>query len=121
MQFPSSNDVKYPYDTPAFPSHEAVWKYLDTFARESNVENLIRYHNFVNKVVLKKSGKWQVTVLRKNLPKNKQKETHVFDAVFVCTGINFEPKIPKIDGIDKFKGETLHSRDYRKPETFIGK
>ncbi|XP_031633746.1 dimethylaniline monooxygenase [N-oxide-forming] 3-like [Contarinia nasturtii] len=120
MIFPNVPPYTYPYGTPSYPSHEDVWKYLNSFAEEFHVKELIRYHHFVDKIVVKKNGKWEVTVLRKNLCKQKQKETHEFDAVFVCSGINFEKRIPNIEGACKFKGKTMHSRDYRIPETFIG-
>ncbi|XP_031633829.1 dimethylaniline monooxygenase [N-oxide-forming] 3-like [Contarinia nasturtii] len=118
MEFPN---YSYPNDTRSFPSHDVILKYLNSYAEKFHVKERIRFHHLVDKVSFNKSGKWHVTVLRKNLPKTKQTETHEFDAVFVCSGINFEKRIPKINGAKKFKGTTLHSRDYRTPEAFIGK
>ncbi|XP_031633747.1 dimethylaniline monooxygenase [N-oxide-forming] 3-like, partial [Contarinia nasturtii] len=119
-QYMAFDDYKHPNGTRPFLSHKLVFKYLNSYADKFHVRELIRFHHLVDKVVLMKCGKWHVTVLRKNLPKKKQKETHEFDAVLVCSGINFEKRIPKIDGASKFKGKIMHSRAYRKPETFVG-
>lgn len=62
--------------------------------------------------------KWTVKV------KDLQRDASVvesFDAVMVCNGHYFEPRIPKISGQDVFAGEQLHSHDYRVPEIFNGK
>lgn len=53
--------------------------------------------------------------------KSKQVFVEVFDAVMICNGHYFEPKMPKIEGDDLFKGDVLHSHDYRIPESFTGK
>ncbi|KAL6427274.1 hypothetical protein ACFW04_008689 [Cataglyphis niger] len=47
--------------------------------------------------------------------------TEAFDAIMVCNGHYFEPRIPKISGHDVFTGKQMHSHDYRVPEIFNGK
>ena len=44
-----------------------------------------------------------------------------FDAVLVCTGHHAEKHEPSFPGLADFKGEVLHSHDYREPSRFIGK
>jgi cation diffusion facilitator CzcD-associated flavoprotein CzcO len=62
--------------------------------------------------------KWTVKV--KDLQRNAI-IVESFDAVMVCNGHYFEPRIPNISGQDVFTGEQLHSHDYRVPEIFNGK
>lgn len=44
-----------------------------------------------------------------------------FDAVMVCNGHYFEPRIPNIPGQDIFTGKQIHSHDYRVPTAFNDK
>lgn len=41
--------------------------------------------------------------------------------LIVATGENAEPAVPDIEGLHSFKGQILHSSDYRSGETFQGK
>jgi cation diffusion facilitator CzcD-associated flavoprotein CzcO len=62
--------------------------------------------------------KWSVKV------KDLQRDTvaiELFDAVMVCNGHYFEPRIPNISGQNVFTGKQIHSHDYRVPEFFDGK
>lgn len=49
------------------------------------------------------------------------RHTNTFDAIILCNGHYNEPHVPKIPGIEKFKGIALHSHHYREPEMFDGK
>ncbi|KAM4574149.1 flavin-containing monooxygenase 5-like [Fundulus diaphanus] len=52
-----------------------------------------------------------------------QRETHVFDAVMVCTGHYTQPHLPLSDfpGIESFKGRYFHSWEYRSAKGLEGK
>ncbi|XP_075278568.1 dimethylaniline monooxygenase [N-oxide-forming] 4 isoform X3 [Opisthocomus hoazin] len=65
------------------------------------------------------SGQWEVVTETNGI-----QESHVFDAVMVCTGHFQEPYLPlaSFPGIEtRFKGRYLHSQEYRDPEAFRGK
>lgn len=62
--------------------------------------------------------KWSVKV--KDL-QNDRIVNEFFDAVMVCNGHYFEPRIPKISGRDIFAGKQIHSHDYRVPQIFKDK
>ena len=47
--------------------------------------------------------------------------TEAFDAVMVCTGHHSVPNIPEFPGAETFKGEVLHSHEYKDNERFRGK
>ena len=50
------------------------------------------------------------------------KDMHYSDKVVVAIGgMTSLPNIPIIGGIEKFKGISLHSRAFKKPEQFTGK
>jgi cation diffusion facilitator CzcD-associated flavoprotein CzcO len=55
-------------------------------------------------------------VIVKDLPRDELK-TFYFDHVLVCTGIS-TPLFPKIEGHKSFKGQVMHSRDYRNTKMF---
>ncbi|XP_072789003.1 dimethylaniline monooxygenase [N-oxide-forming] 4 isoform X1 [Taeniopygia guttata] len=65
------------------------------------------------------SGQWEVVTETHGV-----RESHVFDAVMVCTGHYQEPYLPlaSFPGIEsRFKGRCLHSREYRDVQDFRGK
>lgn len=62
--------------------------------------------------------KWSIKV--KDLVNGVEKVEY-FDAVMVCNGHYFEPYIPLVPGQKNFKGQQVHSHDYRVPETYEGK
>lgn len=58
-------------------------------------------------------------VIVNNLP-NSTVETNVFDAVMVCNGHYNTPAIPNYPGRNIYKGQQIHSHDYRCPDPFKG-
>lgn len=96
-------------------------------------KNINFLHNVETVKKCDKSGKWLVTVrggygcaagLRNKGfaadPKAKA-VTVPFDGVCVCAGTNNYSSLPKFKGQDKFKGNIIHSENYRNPEVFAGK
>jgi putative flavoprotein involved in K+ transport len=49
------------------------------------------------------------------------KEVYFSKSIIAATGTFRSPFIPKIDGLEKFSGEQLHSSAYRNADEFIGK
>lgn len=49
--------------------------------------------------------------------------TEVFDAVCVCSGHYDAPSIPPAEGLGQFRGTSMHSKEYDRPdvEAFVGK
>lgn len=114
MEYPHFH---YPEGTPSYPSHDIVWKYMNDYAKENKITNKIKF-NHVVKEVHPDGKKWKITVT--DLPK-KRNITKKFDAIFVCSGAFTKPIKPKISGAGKFKGEIIHSHQYRKPKNYEGK
>lgn len=103
--------------TETFPTHYVVWEYLNAYATHFNLTDVIKFHNLVEKVYSIRKNKWQI-VSKNFLTKNP--ETSVHDAIFVCNGFSSTPSMPNFKGEKSFKGKVLHSRKYRRPESFAG-
>lgn len=114
LEFP---DHFYPNGTIPFPTQPDILKYLYTYTERFNLDSHIKRNHQVIRVLPIENDKWQIIV--KDLAHDKF-ITQVYDAVFVCNGHFFSPRIPKIEGANEFKGRMLHSHDFRTAEAFHG-
>lgn len=48
-------------------------------------------------------------------------DEEVFDAVMVCSGLHNKSYIPSFPGMDEFKGDIVHSCDFKNGGKFAGK
>uniref|UniRef100_A0A452VCU4 Flavin-containing monooxygenase n=1 Tax=Ursus maritimus TaxID=29073 RepID=A0A452VCU4_URSMA len=64
------------------------------------------------------TGRWDVVVEAAG-----KQESHVFDGIMVCSGMYSDPFLPlqNFPGIKRFKGQYIHSWEYKSPEKFRGK
>lgn len=53
--------------------------------------------------------------------KNNKEQMEEFDFVMVCSGVNWDPNVANIPGLDGFPGEVIHSKEYRTWKYFEGK
>lgn len=83
---------------------------------------IFQFHSIVKNVEPKTSSdgafKWSLTY--ENL-KEKRDYTDTFDVVIVANGHFAATNIPKIPGVETFRGIMIHSHQYRVPEAFSGK
>ncbi|KAM6124542.1 dimethylaniline monooxygenase [N-oxide-forming] 4-like [Pterocles gutturalis] len=117
------SDFPCPEDFPNFLPHSLLLEYYRMYAQHFD---LLRHIHFKTTAVSVRkrpdfatSGQWEVVT-----ETNGVQESHVFDAVMVCTGHYQEPYLPlaSFPGIDtRFKGRYLHSQQYKDPEAFRGK
>ncbi|NWZ69448.1 FMO4 monooxygenase, partial [Acrocephalus arundinaceus] len=117
------SDFPFPEDFPSYLSHSLVLEYFRMYARHFNLLQHIRFQTTVLSVRkcpdFSSSGQWEVVTENDGV-----RESHVFDAVMVCTGHYQEPYLPlaSFPGIEnRFKGQQLHSREYRDVQAFRGK
>ncbi|XP_034540274.1 dimethylaniline monooxygenase [N-oxide-forming] 5-like [Notolabrus celidotus] len=103
--------------------HSEVLLYLRLYAEAFNLLRHIQFQMTVLSVRQRAdfavTGQWEV----ETESGQGQRETHVFDAVMVCTGHYTHPHLPLKDfpGIESFAGRYFHSWDYRSAEGLQGK
>ncbi|NXX93494.1 FMO4 monooxygenase, partial [Centropus bengalensis] len=117
------SDFPCPEDFPSYLPHSLLLEYFRMYARHFN---LLRHIHFKTTALSVRkhpdfttSGQWEVVTETDGV-----QELHVFDAVMVCTGHYQEPYLPLafFPGIDtRFKGQYLHSQEYKDVEAFRGK
>lgn len=81
-------------DLRRYPGHEEVLRYLQNFAREFGVDQVVRLHTEVLNVRLVESNKWKV----KSRKKDDVVEEETFDAVVVCNGHFSVPRLAQVPG-----------------------
>ena len=105
--------MRFPRGTSLFVSRERFLEYLHEYRRrfalpiesDTEVTSLDR-----------EDGHWRVGA---RVDANIQ--TLIADAVVVASGIISNPRIPKVPGLDEFRGEVRHSITYRRPDEVRGK
>jgi cation diffusion facilitator CzcD-associated flavoprotein CzcO len=102
-------DRPFPKGTPTFPSRDQVVQHLERHAAEEGLE--FRFGTEVGRID-RDGGRWLVTT-REGEVRSPQ--------VVVATGYENDPFIPDWPGRDRFDGELLHARDYRRPAPYAGK
>ena len=72
------------------------------------------------------SEKWRATIIRRKKGPNgqtsEQERTFIVNHVIFCTGMGSQdPPIPSLSGRDTFKGQILHSAQYKRALDYRGK
>ncbi|KAK1897146.1 Dimethylaniline monooxygenase [N-oxide-forming] 5 [Dissostichus eleginoides] len=117
------SDFPPPADLPNNMHHSEVLQYIRLYAQAFNLLQNIHFKTSVLSVRqtpdFAATGRWEVETERTEGPR----ETHVFDAVIVCTGHFSHPHLPLSDfpGIESFEGRYFHSWDYCNAEGLQGK
>ena len=64
------------------------------------------------------TGQWKLNI--KDLKSGKA-EIKIYDAVMICTGHHAEVNMPTFPGMEKFKGQIIHSHNYKDPTEYDDK
>ncbi|XP_069757926.1 uncharacterized protein [Narcine bancroftii] len=121
MGFP---DFPFEAHLPSFIHHTDVRSYLEKYTDHFEIQPHIKFLTHVEllRPVSGPTGdapvSWEVTSL--NL-KSHSRNLDRFDSIIVCNGHYSDPFIPHIPEIENFKGQTMHSHEYRVAEPFRGK
>lgn len=107
-------DFPMPSDYPDYPSHKHLAKYFQDYARHFDIYPLIQFRTLVKHCERNQDGTWTVTV-----EKNGETSSHQFDALVVCNGHHWLPRMPQYPG--QFDGEFIHSHEVKKFSRFAGK
>lgn len=101
-------------------THQQVLEYLQGYSAHFDLEKHIKFNTAVVEVSLNKNRdvtkKWKVVT---STPEDEKDFTDYFDYVLVCNGHNSVPYFPydNLTDFEKFKGNVLHSHNFRKPDT----
>lgn len=116
------SDFPMPEDFPNFLHNSKLLEYFRIFAKNFDLLKYIRFQTTVISVKkcpdFSSSGQWKVVT-----QSHGKEQSAVFDAVMVCSGHHILPHIPlkSFPGIERFKGQYFHSRQYKHPDGFEGK
>ncbi|KAM9689394.1 LOW QUALITY PROTEIN: flavin-containing monooxygenase 5 [Trichechus inunguis] len=116
------SDYPIPDHYPNFMHNSQVLEYFRMYAKEFDLLKYIQFKTTVYSVRKRPdfstSGQWDVVT-----ESDGKKEVNVFDGVMVCTGHHTNAHLPleSFPGIEKFKGQYFHSREYKNPEAFAGR
>ncbi|XP_054419263.1 flavin-containing monooxygenase 5 isoform X3 [Pteronotus mesoamericanus] len=116
------SDYPIPDHFPNFMHNSRVLEYFRMYAKEFDLLKYIKFKTTVCSVKkqpdFSTSGQWEVVTESEG-----RREVNVFDGVMVCTGHHTNAHLPleSFPGIETFKGQYFHSRDYKSPERFTGK
>jgi len=108
------DDFPMPADYPDYPSHRQLAGYFQSYARHFNLYPHIRFQTRVEFCEPASDGKWEVT-----FSAGGQRETETFDALAVCNGHHWNPRMPSYPG--NFSGQFLHSREVKQFGQFRNK
>lgn len=111
-------DFPFPKKYSHFLPHTKVLKYIHTYANHFSLKsNILFEHKVISVEPQHKenplTGNYIVTWNHKGEINKKE-----FNYVIICNGHYSVPYIPKIEGIEHFKGKILHSHNYRDPTLF---
>lgn len=100
--------VPFPKEYPRYPSREQVIAYLETYARQFQLEPRLRQRFTAARFV---DGAWHVET----------QDTHYAASnLVIATGYNRVPYLPHWQGEESFRGTVLHSSQYRNGREFQG-
>ena len=115
-QFP---DFPMPDRFPDYPSHYQVKEYFTSYARHFGLDERIAFSTDVVAVEPVGAGATWLVVTRDRLT-GEQVRTE-YAGVVIANGHNWNPKTPQYPGQDEFRGEIIHSADYKGADVLRGR
>ncbi|KAF0895839.1 hypothetical protein E2562_016571 [Oryza meyeriana var. granulata] len=109
-------------DARRFPCHAEFLRYIRDFCDAFGLMDVVRLNTRVLRVAMAPSVSSRDGWLRWTVrSKHGEVETEeVFDAVVVAVGHYSQPRLPTIDGMDRWRRRQLHCHSYRVPDSFHG-
>ena len=109
----SYSDFPVPDDFPNYMHHSKFLAYVRMYASQFQLEQYIRFEREVVSIepLVDDAGRWSVTTSK--MSDFEYSQTEVFDAVLVCAGINSHVNMGCFEGQNDFKGQLMHSSNFR--------
>ncbi|TNN33027.1 Dimethylaniline monooxygenase [N-oxide-forming] 2 [Liparis tanakae] len=117
------SDFPMPADYPNYMHNSQLLQYFRLYADHFDLLRYVRFQTTVKSVTQRPdfstSGQWDVVTTNGD----GVKESHVFDAVMVCSGHYTDPVLPLSDfpGNETFSGRCLHSQEFKNADAYRGK
>ena len=106
----SLSDFPWPDGSLIFPKSRQVYQYFLDYIDQNKIGHFFKLQTWVESVRQLEDKRWEVTSVS-----NGQRAVEVFDFCIVSSGFNSKPCLPTEyqEGKSIFKGEIVHSADYR--------
>ncbi|XP_026160378.2 dimethylaniline monooxygenase [N-oxide-forming] 5-like [Mastacembelus armatus] len=117
------SDFPMPADYPNYMHNSQLLQYFRLYAEHFDLLRYIHFQTTVRSVTQRSdfsvSGQWDIVTISRD----GEEQTHVFDAVLVCTGHYTHPVLPLSDfpGYEMFSGRCFHSWEYKDADACRGK
>jgi len=109
-------------DAGTHPTAAQVQEYLEGYARNFDLMRHIKLNTEVVKIERNdEQNNWTVSTCSTSKGSNAGVTDHLFDRVVVVSGMLNIPNMPQFKGSELFKGEIIHSRQFRDPDKYKGK
>ncbi|KAJ8022293.1 Dimethylaniline monooxygenase [N-oxide-forming] 5 [Holothuria leucospilota] len=112
------SDFPFPEHVPDYPHNEDMAEYIRSYTSHFNLYDAIRFHTEVVSLERKGDG-WQVTTSKVaedengNIKRVGEQSIIQCKYVAIASGHHAKPRWPNFDGQDNFKGEIIHSVDFK--------
>lgn len=106
-------DFPMPDDYPDYPSHRQLAAYFQAYARHFGLYPHIRFGTLVRHCERLPDGRWQVDTTCAG-----REDRQIFDALCVCNGHHWLPRMPSYPGT--FNGRFIHSHSVKRFSAFSG-
>lgn len=110
-------DFPIPDQNKSYIPQKDMLTFLELYAQKFNVYQHIKFQHYVVRVRPKDESQWEIIV--RDLPNNTY-NTYIFDGIFVCNGHYNTPAYPEYPGCKTYKGQQIHSHNYRCANPFKG-
>src|SRR3569833_4225392 len=84
-----------------YPTRQEILREVDKIWKQYGLESLSHFDLHVDRVYQEESGRWVV-----NDP-----SMGLFEGVIAAVGTCGRPKLPHIEGVDRFEGQVYHSSE----------
>jgi dimethylaniline monooxygenase (N-oxide forming) len=97
-----------------FPTAPQVWQYFERYCDHFDLRPSITFGAEI-KTYGRQDDKWALEYV-----KDSQHHTEYFDKLAIAIGSFMLPRSPKLNGIENFQGQTLHSLNFPSADKFKG-
>lgn len=119
------SDFPAPKKFSNFMHNKKLLEYFHLYANNFNLFAHIKFNTVIKSIVqaenYEKTGQWTITYKEQD----NDEKVEAFDGVMMCIGHHANPNKPEFKGLNdknaKFKGEYIHSWEYRDPFKYVDK